>query len=719
MDILTATNRGPHRWALIVASALAAVMALGWGAPHADAATVDRVGSALVYSAGPGEDNDVQFSLQGSGSAMGIRVTDSGKGPIENQTPDGHPVIKTNTVPGCFAGGANEALCDAGPIKSIKLILGDGNDTVGYSGLNLPVVVDGGDGADSLSGMNLADTINGGAGGDNINAGGGDDVVTSGAGDDILRGGSGNDVLDAGDGKDQLEGEDGNDVLVGGNGVDSLDGGAGDDTLNGGAGGDVLHGGDGTDTVSYADRTRPLNIDVNNNPDDGEAGENDDIQTDVEVVIGGQGDDRIAGRDNGDAQTAAQPANDVLRGGPGDDTILGRGGDDKIDGGAGKDLLDGGSGADFIVGGADEDSVTYGARTTGVAISLDGVANDGGAGEGDNVASDIEELYGGAGDDVITGNDDRNLMGGQGGDDTLTGGGGDDVLNGGEGSDMISGGDGKDVVNYAWEDAPVAVSYDGVANDGADGEQDNLGGDIEGVIASNQGDRLLGGPAADFLYGYGGDDTLLGGPESDMIVGGEGNDFIQSMDGKADFVSCGEPPDGADPNSDADVALVDPKDSVATDCETKVVGTAVSVTTPARGVRAAGGALTLPLACQPLILDGCTGIVRMTTKVTVRPPPSKGTKHPKVKPSQRVLTIGATGFQVAPGETAQAALTLSKIGAALLAKAGKLTVTAIAVNVDAAGSRSTATQTFILTGQPPKRAPATSKHRTAVSVGGR
>jgi Ca2+-binding RTX toxin-like protein len=709
-------NRGPRTRAFGLALLLVGTATSASVATPARAATIERVGSALVFTAGTGEANRLAISLEGSGN--GIRVTDSGVGPADNQTADGHPIISSKSPTDCAAAPvANQALCDAGAIQTIRVVLGDGDDSVAFSGLKLRTVIDGGPGADQISGMELSDALTGGAGADSIGGGGGDDIIQGGDGDDVvLRGGSGNDQIDGGSGNDELQGEDGNDTLNAGSGKDKIDAGAGDDSLTGGSGGDVLQGGVGTDTVSYADRTAPLNLDVNHNPDDGEAGENDDINNDVEVVIGGSGDDRIAGRDDTDPPAGSSGANDVLVGGPGDDTILGRGGNDAVQGGDGKDLLDGGSGADSIAGGAGDDTITYGSRATGVSISLDGTANDGGSGESDNIAGDIESIFGGAGDDVITGNDERNMIGGQGGNDTIRGGGGDDVINGGEGADSVSGGDGKDIVNYTWEAQPISASYDGVANDGADGEGDNLGTDIEGVLASPAGDRLLGGPSNDFLYGYSGDDILLGGPGSDTIVGGEGNDFIQSMDGRPDFVSCGEPPDGEDPASDADVALVDARDSVAADCETKVVGTAVSVTTPAAGLQPTGGALLLPLACQRLILDECAGIVSLTTRITVQPKPTKpvsGTKPGKgqkkgkqakpAKPQRRVLTLGVAPFQLAPDGTTRVTIALSKLGLALLAKAGKLTVTAKATNMDAAGSQSVTTQSFVLRRPAPPR----------------
>lgn len=71
----------------------------------------------------------------------------------------------------------------------------------------------------------------------------------------------------------------------------------------------------------------------------------------------------------------------------------------RLDGGAGNDTTCGGSaseasvaspGADAILGGVGSDSVSYSLRSSSQTVTLDGVANDGDAGEGDNVAADVE-----------------------------------------------------------------------------------------------------------------------------------------------------------------------------------------------------------------------------------------------------------------------------------------------------------------------------------------
>lgn len=119
--------------------------------------------------------------------------------------------------------------------------------------------------------------------------------------------------------------------------------------------------------------------------------------------------------------------------GPGDDTAVG---------GQGTESFDGGPGADDIHGGApsgDEafssmwpEQVTYEHATGPVSVTADDVANDGVAGEHDNIHGDIEGIVGGPFDDTITG-----FYAAQGGD-------GNDVLTGGPGSNRLYGDAGDD-----------------------------------------------------------------------------------------------------------------------------------------------------------------------------------------------------------------------------------------------------------------------------------
>src|SRR5204862_547399 len=105
----------------------------------------------------------------------------------------------------------------------------------------------------------------------------------------------------------------------------------------------------------------------------------------------------------------------------------------------------------------------------------------------------------------------------------LTGGGGNDSLDGGFGADVLTGGGGVDTARYNARTAPVAVSLDGVANDGEAHEGDNVS--VENVLGGSGGDRLTGGPGKDSMSGGGGNDTLLARDRTkDHVDGGAGRD---------------------------------------------------------------------------------------------------------------------------------------------------------------------------------------------------
>jgi hypothetical protein len=133
---------------------------------------------------------------------------------------------------------------------------------------------------------------------------------------------------------------------------------------------------------------------------------------------------------------------DVLNGTPGDDALYGGGGDDQLNGFAGDDDFDGGPGADVFAGGDGEDAVSY-SGSTGVSASVNGVADDGVPGERDNIAADVEDIFGSAGNDKLRGSAAANTLDGGPGDDIIDGGGGDDAVYGDEGDDIISARDGR------------------------------------------------------------------------------------------------------------------------------------------------------------------------------------------------------------------------------------------------------------------------------------
>lgn len=319
------------------------------------------------------------------------------------------------------------------------------------------------------------------------------------------------------------------------------------------------------------------------------------------VVDAGDGDDTVDLQVPG--SVAGGLGNDQLRGVP-------TGGLQSFDGGPGNDVLVGdktgyctaghaGRGPDVLNGGDGVDTVDYSQEdVASVTASIDGVANDGAPGEGDNIGVDIENLTGSScGPNDLTGSAGPNAISGPGvlrglaGDDVLFASGGDDTLDGGDGNDKLTGRSGND--------------------------------------------KLDGGAGDDFLEGGFDDDVLTGGPGKDSLVGdetasntiGTGNDLINADDGVGETISCGP---------GADVANVDALDQVPVDtqnlCETvnrsggtvpPAGGGGVPTPTPtpvsARELSASklsldsrSRTLRVKFTCRTTRASGCNGVVRVS-----------------------------------------------------------------------------------------------------------
>lgn len=380
------------------------------------------------------------------------------------------------------------------------------------------------------------DVLNGTPGPDVIAGLGGDDLVFAGGGDDRICAGEGSDSVLGGSGVDVLRGDEGNDLLFGEGDADVHFGDAGDDVLVGGASkGDILLGGPGArDLADYAGRSAAVTLSSDGFANDGEAGEGDNIATDVEDLTGGSGDD----------------------------TLLGNGSRNELKGSGGSDRLRGGAGADELVGGPGLDWADYAERGSPLRVSADGYADDGQFGEFDNVRADVENVVGGSNDDRLVGNgSDNRLEGGDGHDwlygasgyDTLVGGAGADALDGGGYScnpapmtlcvapegDTLDGGPGSDTASYDNHTVTVTVDLRQSSGHGAVGEGDTFTS-IENVTGGSGDDVLIGDSLTNQLAGSWGNDTLDGGgyscnpapmmlcvaPDGDWLYGEEGVDTV-------------------------------------------------------------------------------------------------------------------------------------------------------------------------------------------------
>ena len=134
--------------------------------------------------------------------------------------------------------------------------------------------------------------------------------------------------------------------------------------------------------------------------------------------------------------------------------------------------------------------------------------------------SEIENVRGGLGDDILVGDGGANLLDGGAGDDTLTGGAGNDIFivqNAGD-SVVEEAGGGYDIVRSSLATYTLADYV----------EQGEIAGNTLGAgLVGNGGDnRLVGGDGADNLSGEGGNDELVGGTGNDTLAGGAGNDIL-------------------------------------------------------------------------------------------------------------------------------------------------------------------------------------------------
>jgi len=316
-----------------------------------------------------------------------------------------------------------------------------------------------------------------------------------------LIGGDGNDTLIIGDvgaisgapaRNATIFGRGGNDAatVYGGPGVTSyVDTGAGDDTADvfangtyserGGA--TTITGGDGADTISF---TGQGGAGATINAGTG----NDDVNTMLgpATIDAGPGNDVIEpDRNRTPPASGGAPATpvgpDVIKGGPGVDTLK----------------------ADFQLG-----------RTQPFVATLDDVADDGQAGEGDNYGSDLENI-------VTRGLDAR--ITGTAGPNVITAGGPGAVVSGLGGNDTITG--------RGSANAAMPTRFDGGPGN----------------------DTIIGAPFS----------TIIGGSGTDTLVGSQEADRFEARDGEKDTLICGR---------GVDTAIIDPLDVLPADpdslCET-------------------------------------------------------------------------------------------------------------------------------------------------------
>ncbi|MGC5700851.1 calcium-binding protein [Pseudomonas sp. NFXW11] len=350
-----------------------------------------------------------------------------------------------------------------------------------------------------------------------------------------------------------INGTNGADTLTGTSGYDEINALGGNDVIKSSAGGDKIDGGAGVDTVDYSASPAGVTVEVRYGTGPaGKGGDAEgSTLTNIENVIGsafndvlisgpdhtstairlegGAGDDiyyintgarptiiEQAGGGNDEVRvTVAYPSGTYLAANVermtyiGSQDFIGYGNDSDniITGGSGNDTLYGGAGADQFFGGAGLDIAGYTDSKTGVTVNLKTGVNTGIA-AGDTY-SDIETIKGSSYNDTFVGN----------------------------GLGMhFDGGAGVDTVDYSTSSAGVTVEVrfgTGPAGKGGDAEGSTLTS-IENVIGSAFNDVLISGPdhtsTAIRLEGGAGDDIYYinsGARPTIIEQDGGGNDEVR------------------------------------------------------------------------------------------------------------------------------------------------------------------------------------------------
>ena len=371
----------------------------------------------------------------------------------------------------------------------------------------------------------------------------------------------------------EIYGEAGHDTITGGSGQDRIDAGSGNDLVHGGADDDAFvnanpptgalapsdrdeyFGDEGTeDRIIYHGRPTGVSVRLNDVADDGYAPignpgglspEMDNVHSDVENVSGTDSPDFIIGNSssnnisgNGGADTIygssggdtlfGGSGNDVIYGNHGGDWMRGDGGSDYLFGGEDDDTLRGGASPDTMWGDAGTDLVEYEGHAAAVTVRLDGLQNDGSAGENDYIKNDVENASGTQFNDKLYGSPGANRLDGKNGNDSMYGMSGNDTMVGGFGADLFVGGLDKDTADYTYAIGALTIDLDDMPDDGIAGEGDNVQSSVENVIGGFHNDTIIGNSFSNTLIGGGGNDTLIGMDGADELFGGIGDD---SLDG--------------------------------------------------------------------------------------------------------------------------------------------------------------------------------------------
>ncbi|WP_197410485.1 calcium-binding protein [Sphingopyxis sp. H081] len=500
--------------------------------------------------------NDV-YKVSGNYGAAGV-VGGDGLDRIEAIA--GNSVIGLSSIAGIeqISAGSHANVIVAGSNQA---------DTLNFAAVSLTGIlrIEGGDGADTITGSAQSDVIRGGAGDDILSGGDGDDIfeITSATdGADTINGGNGTDQLRVtasglairlaappvgveaiyGMSSQLIFGGTNDNINLSGiilSGITSIDGGAGADTIVASAGADQILAGLGNDTLTGngGDDTYVFNL-----------GDGQDVILEyVSTSSGGSG------------------GLDALVFGAGilaDDVSISRSGNDII-------LTIGSTGEKVTIKNQASSTTSYWVeevrfadgtiwdRATTIGTALYGTA----AADTLIGTSAADTIFGLDGNDMITGAAGADRLYGGNGNDTINGGAADDGLYGGAGDDIfqygaagdgydyVSGGDGNDLIvataNNSWIGLRSISGIEAISSGGFSNVA--VWGSTGADILSFAGITLTGITKID---AYDGNDILIGSSGADNLVGGAGNDRITGGLGN-DTIDGGSGTDTADYSAEA------------------------------------------------------------------------------------------------------------------------------------------------------------------------
>ena len=380
---------------------------------------------------------------------------------------------------------------------------GAGDDTIEVSSNFNPLVINGGDGDDSIAGIDEGGTINGGKGNDTISVGSGAlFTYTSGDDNDIIFGFNAQSTLQI-DGDSYSTQQSGNDIIVT----------VGDGSI-------LLKNAANLSTIKIVGEFEESSLDTGTEGDD-----TIDNSLDSATIQTFSGDDYISNSgdnvsiDSGDGNDYIynNAVNVTINAGAGNDSIGNHGGhqgaNDLIDGGDGDDYIDNHVHDVIIRGGAGNDYIETGDRAT---------------------------IEGGDGDDTIFGdinNGDSITIRGGAGNDSISNFGMNSLIDGGEDDDYIGNGYGyPDYGMYSPDNAMYSTINGGSGNDTIynGGDSATILGDAGNDYIVNSGENVLiqysSGDGNDTIYGFNSTSTLqISG--STYYTQASGNDIIVIVGG--------------------------------------------------------------------------------------------------------------------------------------------------------------------------------------------